>query len=267
MVKRLLIAGALGLLLALALVAYSVFRTPEAASTPIEAIPLATTVATTAAVAEPAATAETAAATAATTAEEPAATASSADASAASETSVASQIFEIVSAESEARFLIDEVLSGSPITVVGTTDQVAGQIAIDTSDPAATQVGTIQVNARTLATDNDFRNRAIKNAILNTDSYEYITFVPTAIDGLPTSVTVGEAFTFQMTGDLTVKDTTQTVTFDVTVTPVSETELAGTASTSILYSDFNLTIPDSPSVDTVADEVTLELEFVAEAVA
>lgn len=153
------------------------------------------------------------------------------------------------------------------MTVVGVTDQVAGQIALDPSDLAATQLGVIQVNARTLATDNDFRNRAIKNAILNTDSYEFVTFTPTSISGLPATVTVGQPFTFQITGDLTIKDTTRSVTFDATVTPVSETELSGTASTSVLYRDFNLAIPDSPSVDTVADTVRLEIDFVARALA
>jgi polyisoprenoid-binding protein YceI len=163
--------------------------------------------------------------------------------------------------------VIDEVLRGAPTTVVGATDQVAGQIAIDPSDPQSAQVGTIQINARTLATDNDFRNRAIKNAILRTDSFEYITFAPTAISGMPESVAVGEPIAFQMTGDLTIAGATQPVTFDVTVTPLSDTELSGTASATVRYRDFGLAIPDSPQVDTVADEVRLELQFVAETAA
>lgn len=251
-------------LLVLALFGYSVFRKPEEASSPIQAIPIAVSTSTTVPATTIAPTNEpatsTAAAVASTAAPEPAAGAATTSAS-------SQQTFEIVSAESEARFLIDEVLRGAPVTVVGVTDQVAGQIALDPSDLAATQLGVIQVNARTLATDNDFRNRAIKNAILNTDSYEFVTFTPTSISGLPATVTVGQPFTFQITGDLTIKDTTRSVTFDATVTPVSETELSGTASTSVLYRDFNLAIPDSPSVDTVADTVRLEIDFVARALA
>lgn len=256
MFKRLLAVSAVVLVLVLGVVAYSVFRTPETASSPIEAIPIAETGATSAAVA-PSQAEPTAAST----------VAEATDAPAAAEAAMSSQIFEIVPAESQARFLIDEVLRGDPVTVVGVTDQVAGQIAVDPSDPASTQLGVIQINARTITTDNDFRNRAIKNAILSTDTYEFVTFTPKAIGGLPATVTVGEPFTFQITGDLTVKDTTRTVTFDATVTPVSETELSGTASTSVLYTDFGLAIPDSPMVDTVADEVRLELDFVARAIA
>ena len=64
-------------------------------------------------------------------------------------------------------------------------------------------------------------------------------------------------------GDLTIRDTTKQVTFDVTLTPVDETRLEGLATLTIPYRDFGLAIPDSPSVDTVADDVRLELEFVA----
>ncbi len=138
-------------------------------------------------------------------------------------------IFEIVQDQSEARFIIDEVLRGAPKRVVGVTNQVAGQIVVDPANPGATQLGTIQVNARTLATDNDFRNRAIKNQILDTNNYEFVTFEPTELVGLPESVTVGQPFSFQIVGDLTIKDTTQSVTFDVTITPVSETQLQGLA--------------------------------------
>ena len=65
---------------------------------------------------------------------------------------------------------------------------------------------------------------------------------------------------------VTVTDITNQVTFDVTVTPVSESRIGGLAKTDFLYTDCGLAIPDSPSVDTVEGEVRLEFEFVAEAV-
>lgn len=172
-------------------------------------------------------------------------------------------VFLIVPEESQARFTLDEVLRGEPTTVVGTSGLVAGQIAIDPANPTAAQVGVIQINARALATDNQMRNRAIGNRILQTDSYEYITFTPTAISGLPDSVAVGQAFTFQVTGDLSIRDVTRPVTFEVTVTPISETRLEGLASTTVLRSEYDLTIPNVPGVADVSEGVLLELEFVA----
>ncbi|MCB0203723.1 MAG: YceI family protein, partial [Anaerolineae bacterium] len=184
-------------------------------------------------------------------------------AEATTETASGPMIFEIVPAESQARFAINEVLRGSPKTVIGATDQVSGQLAVDPSDPAATQVGVIQVNARTLATDSNMRDRALKNWILQTNDYEFVTFEPSEVLSMPASVAVGESFSFQLAGNLTVRDTTVPVTFDVTVTPVSETRLEGMATLTIPYQDLNVSIPDSPSVDTVSDDLTLELEFVA----
>lgn len=177
-------------------------------------------------------------------------------------------IYRIVPEASEVRFVIDEVLRGSPYTVVGTTSEVAGDIAVDTSTPANTEVGTIRVNARTLTTDSDQRNRALRSFILKSaeDAYEFVEFQPTAIEGLPESVTEGEAFTFQIIGDLTIAGTTQSVTFDTTATLDSSDQLTGQAVATVLYPDFNLTIPSVPFVAGVDEDVRLEIDFVARTV-
>ncbi len=150
--------AALVVVLIVGVAAYTIFRTPEQASSPIAAIPLSTDTSTSAAVLP-----------------------------------ANALVFEVLQDESEARFIIDEVLNDQPKTVVGATNQVAGQIAIDPQSPAQSRVGVIQINARDLTTDSDFRNRAIKNQILQTDQYEFITFTPTEITGLPQSGAVGES--------------------------------------------------------------------------
>ena len=243
--------------------AYTTLREPEAASTPIEAIPLATS----APQASPT-TAATEAPTAASIATQAAPTVAATPVNTVAPTSSAATgsepiLAQIIPEESEVRFIIDEVLNNNPKTVVGTTNQVAGELSVDPSNPSASQVGVIQVNARTLATDNDFRNRAIKNRILMTDQYEFISFKPTQLTGLPNSVTMGQSYTFQMAGELTIRDTTKPVTFEVTVTPESNERLKGTAKTSIAYADFGLTIPQVQQVASVAENVRLEIDFVA----
>ena len=174
-------------------------------------------------------------------------------------------VFSIVSDESVVRFIIDEELRGAPTTVIGATDQVAGSMAVSFDNPIATEMGEVRINARTLQTDNEFRNRALRGQILQSaqDEFEFITFAPTATEGLPETVTMGEAFTFQLTGDLTVRDVTSSVTFDVTVTPVSEERIEGSATTTVQYADFNLVIPEVPGVANVSDDVILEIDFVA----
>lgn len=163
----------------------------------------------------------------------------------------------------KATFTIDEVLRGSPNTVVGTTGQVAGQVSIDLSDPSTAQIGTIKIDARTFATDSGQRDNAIRRFILSTDQYEFIEFAPTAIDGLPGSIDMGTPFTFEVAGDLTVKNSTNPVTFHVAATLVSEGRIEGTATTKITRSEFGVTVPSVRFVADVSDDVALELDFVA----
>jgi polyisoprenoid-binding protein YceI len=249
--KYLIAVPIIGFLLVIGL-AYAFLRAPAAASEPIEAIPLVLATETSAPAA--AAPVEPTLAVQAAVVEAPAPLALEA---------AEPWIFSIVQSESEARFIIEEILNGAPKTVIGVTNQVAGQIQIDANDLSATRLGTIQVNARTLTTDNESRNRAIKNRILFTDQFEFISFTPTELVGLPQSVSAGEAFRFQIKGDLTVRDVTLPVTFEAEVTPVSATELRGSASTVILYKDYGIQIPSVPSVAGVDEDVRLEIDFVA----
>ncbi|MEM9777909.1 MAG: YceI family protein, partial [Chloroflexota bacterium] len=67
-------------------------------------------------------------------------------------------------------------------------DQVAGQMRFDTNDLSTAEIGIIQINARTFVTDDNRRNNAIQNRILQTGEHEFITFTPTNITRLPESV-------------------------------------------------------------------------------
>jgi polyisoprenoid-binding protein YceI len=175
------------------------------------------------------------------------------------------RIYRIEPASSQVRFELDEDLRGNRITVVGVTNQVAGEFAANPGDLSTVQVGTLQINARTLLTDNDFRNRAIQNEILDTGPYEFINFVPTAVTGLPTSAGVGDTVTFNIAGDLTIRDITRPVTFTVTASMVDDTQITGTASAVVNRADFELNIPSVPNVANVEEEVELYIEFTANA--
>lgn len=172
-------------------------------------------------------------------------------------------IFQIDPAKSLARFTIYEELRGSPKDVIGETNLVSGEILVNQNDLSQSKVGTIQINARDFTTDDERRNSAIRNRILQTDTYEYILFTPTSIEGLSGSGEVGKTYTFRLTGDLTIREVTQSVTFEVTVLAESPQRLSGTAVATIRRSDFNLIVPNVPFVANVADEVKVELIFVA----
>ena len=249
----------------MALSACGLLQEPEAASSStIEAIPLET-LAAGVATSEPATTEAAEATTApaeATIAPEATVAAPTEEAAAPAGTAL---VFTIDQSASQVRFQLDEELRGQPTTVVGTTDQVAGQLSVNLADLSQTQVGIIQINARTLATDNNFRNRAIQNEILDTGSFEFITFTPTGIEGLPASATVGEAISFNLVGDLTIRDITLPATFTVEATAVSETQIVGTATAVVNRTDFGLQIPSVPNVANVEEQVELYIDFTANA--
>ena len=178
----------------------------------------------------------------------------------------AAAAFVIDPTQSTATFEIDEVLRGEPKRVVGTTSEVAGQIQVDTADLSTAQLSQLVVNARTFETDSGNRDRAIRGpVILNSasDEFEFITFDVTAVEGLSGALTVGEPVTFSVTGDLLIRDTTNSVTFDVTATLVDEGTITGNAESTVLRSDYGIGIPSAPGVADVSEEVLIRLDFIA----
>lgn len=173
--------------------------------------------------------------------------------------------FVLDAAQSEARFFINEVLLGSPTEVKGATNQITGTITIDLNTPANTQVSPIQINARELKTDRNLRDRAIRRFILQSadDKYQFITFTPTAISGLPAAVQPGDSFNFEIMGDLQIRDQVAPVSFAVTLTADSATQISGLAQATVQRSTFDLQIPSAPGVADVSEDVRLELAFVA----
>ncbi len=175
-----------------------------------------------------------------------------------------SQVFVINPARSEARFEINEVLRGEPFRVVGLTSAVAGEITINPLDPKTSSISTISINARTLKTDSQMRNGAIGRMILKSEEHEFITFTPANTTGFPEKPEIGVEYSFQVTGTLTIVGVPKEATFSVKAKAVSENEIAGSATTTINYKDFSISIPEVPFVASVEDNVDLVFTFVAE---
>ncbi len=180
----------------------------------------------------------------------------------------AAKTFALVPAESEARFVIDEVLAGQPNTVIGRTHDVEGTIALDYSNPSTLTLSTVKVDMSTLATDNPMRTQTMQRAILETSQpgFRYAEFTPKSFSGLPEKIEVGKTYEFKVTGDMSLHGVTKELTFDVTASAESDAKLKGLASVTIRYSDFGVQILRlPPQVASVADQLKLEIEFVAEA--
>ncbi len=174
--------------------------------------------------------------------------------------------FVIDPSQSEARFVVDEILNGQLNTVIGATSEVAGSIVVDLADASTAVVGPFRVDLSTLETDNSFRNRALRDFILETGNpdFQFAVYTLTSIEGLPAAVEIGQTYPVRLIGDLLVHGTTSEVVFDGEVTALSETQLAGSAATTVRYQDLGVSIPRLPQqVASVEEEMRLEIEFVA----
>ena len=175
-------------------------------------------------------------------------------------------IYALVPGESGVRFTMDELLRGQPKTVVGVTGLVSGQIALDLDDLSTAQVGIIQANARSFYTDDAFRDEALHSVIIDSLTYPLVVFAPEEIAGLPEQIEVGETAVFTLTGNLTIKDVTEPVTFECTAVPTTATQLEGHCAATISRADFGLAIPEVPQVADVDEDFLIEIDFVATAV-
>jgi polyisoprenoid-binding protein YceI len=173
----------------------------------------------------------------------------------------------IVQETSKAEFSLNEVLSGVPTLVLGTTNQIAGDIILDPKAPANIQIGEIKVNARTLKTDNDQRNGAIGRLILKSEdpANEFIVFKTAQVTGMPQEIQTDKEFTFKIMGDLTIRGVTKPVTFDATGTLKNDGTLTGTAKTSLTYGDFGLSVPNLSFLANVDKTVNITISVTAKA--
>ncbi|MCA9882886.1 MAG: YceI family protein [Anaerolineae bacterium] len=174
-------------------------------------------------------------------------------------------LYRIVPQQSQVTFTLQETRNGTLADVVGTTGEVAGDIIVDPGNSANSQVGTIRINARTLATGEELRDRAIRAQILlsEEDLYEFVEFVPSELRNLPPTITIGQPYTFELVGNLTLIDTTSEVTFSVEAMLASEDQLIGSATSTIRYFDWGITIPSVPEIASISPDVQLTINFIA----
>lgn len=182
------------------------------------------------------------------------------------------QTFTVVTTESQASYIVDEEflvdalsklgINAGQVVVVGTTPGVSGEIKLDFEQADWVQAAQFTVDMTGLRTDQDRRDTWLRDNAIQTDRFPQATFVKTAVSGLPASVSEGEEVTFEMTGDLTVRDVTRPVTFVVTAVLSGDT-IQGTATTRLNLTDLGIEPPNFVRTLTVADPFTIEVSLTA----
>ncbi len=159
--------------------------------------------------------------------------------------------YTVIPEESSVTFTLGETLRGKPFTVVGSTKAVSGVLVAGEAGPS----GEIRVDALTLKTDAESRDRAIGRFILESEKAEnrFIVFKVDRMTGTAGATEVG--------GWLTVHGITKPVVFAGTQEMVGEGMLVIKASATVKRGDFNLVIPSVPFVADVDDTVRLDADI------
>ena len=189
------------------------------------------------------------------------------------ETMTGLSTFVIVPEESRASYIVSEEffegalaklgIEAGNVEVVGSTQNIEGQLQLDLADLSA-PLGTnrFAVNLSTLSTDQSRRDNWIRENGPEFNQYPLAEFEATSVVDTPPSYTQGEEVQFKMLGDLTIREVTQPVTFDVTAT--FDGDIAtGVATADLKMTDFGIEPPNFANTLTVADEFSVEVEFTA----
>ncbi len=168
----------------------------------------------------------------------------------------------IVSEKSEARYRVREQLAGVnlPSDAVGATRSITGTIVGRPDGTIVSAASKFRVDLRTLKSDRDQRDNFIRRSTLETERFPFAEFVPVEAPGLPLVIPADGKSDFKLIGDLTIRNVTKRVTWDVAA-QAQGNEASGKATTSFDFATFNMTIPRVFTVLSIDDKITLELDF------
>ncbi|WP_322801576.1 YceI family protein [Thermoflexus sp.] len=168
----------------------------------------------------------------------------------------------VIPEESEARYRVREQLVGVdlPSDAVGVTRAITGVLVLE-GNRVVPQASRFQVDLRTLTSDQARRDNFIRRNTLQADRYPYAVFVPREIQGLPSPLPTSGEHTFRLIGDLTIRETTRPVTWEVTAR-VEGDRIIARARTQFTFADFGLEPPRVPVVLSVDETIRLEVDVV-----
>jgi polyisoprenoid-binding protein YceI len=169
--------------------------------------------------------------------------------------------YVLVASKSEASYSVREQLArlNLPSDAIGTTSNISGSITVNSDGSIDANNSKFTVDVSSLQTDQAMRDNFVRRNILQTSQYPNAVFVPTKVSGLPAAIPQSGSVTFQVTGNLTIRDVTKPVTWDVTGA-ITNGEATGTATTSFTFEDFNLSQPTVAVVLSVVDKITLTVK-------
>ena len=161
-----------------------------------------------------------------------------------------------------ASYRVREQLAGVnfPSDAVGRSTTVTGTIVFNKDGSIDSARSKLSFDLRTLKSDQSMRDGYIQHRTLETEQYPMAVFVPTSITGMPNPL-AGQ-FGLELSGNMTIHGTTAPLTWQGIATVDERSGIvAGRATTTFTFEKFGMTVPKIFRVMSVADSITLEVEF------
>ncbi len=172
-------------------------------------------------------------------------------------------VYRIDPTQSSVTYGVDENIVGQTANhATGSTNGIAGDLALNASNPSSSRVGKIVINVEQLHSDNNGRDAQLRQRYLDSKDNPLATFSTTSITGLPSTVADGQTYKFDLVGNMTIKSTTAPVTWKVEG-KVDKGQLSATATTTVKMSSFAVGPINLAGLVTTGDNVGLTFKFVA----
>lgn len=156
---------------------------------------------------------------------------------------------------SEFGYRVDEVIAGVSATAAGRSNMIDGLLTIDGT--AATAVD-IEVQVDTITSDDGLRDSRFRSSIMNTEKHPTASFHLTEPIQFGTIPVGDEQITATAVGELTLRGSTNPVTFDLTAQTTGG-RIGVLGSIPVVFSDYGI---DNPSYGGIKTEDDGLVEFV-----
>ncbi len=173
-------------------------------------------------------------------------------------------VYRIDPTHSSLTYGVDENIVGQTAHhATGSTNGIAGDLALNTVDPSASRVGTIVANVEQLHSDNNLRDAQIRQRYLDSAANPLVSFTTTKLSGLPSAIVDGHTYTFTMSGDLKVKSVSAPESWKVTAKVSAGGEVDATATTTVKMSTFGVGPINLAGLVSTGDDVALTFKLTA----
>ena len=149
-------------------------------------------------------------------------------------------VYRIDPSKSSLSYKIHENIAGRSVSSAeGSTHGIAGDLAVNRTEPSKSRIGSVVANIEQFHSDNRLRDARIRSDFLQSHTFPLATFTTTSIEGLPATLAEGASTKFTIKGTAKVHGVTHDVTWDATGTLHAD-GLDVTATTPIKLTDFGI---------------------------